>query len=334
MQLLLERSNARLLWFLAGCVLLPFSLLAAPREFGADVSHYQGASGVSQSSWNQMYAEGKRFVFIKGSEGLTGPDDAAMTNNLNRSANAGILAGVYHYPHPENRPTTAGAIQEADHFLSYAGLGLVPGRLRPVLDVEGSAANLTTAALTDWVIAFCNRIVEQRGAGARPIIYVNRSFARDELYTRMAPYDLWLAHYTNVDFNTAEPPPTASYPDPTGVFTNWSFWQYTSSGSSGGISPLDLDVCHTEYKPLSAYLIPAPAQLMLQDFELEAGSFRLGFTNVPGTHFTVLAASDPALPLAAWTILGAATEGPPGNFEFNDFNAAGNPQRYYRVRSP
>ena len=30
------------------------SSAATPREFGADVSHYQGATGISQSSWDQM----------------------------------------------------------------------------------------------------------------------------------------------------------------------------------------------------------------------------------------------------------------------------------------
>src|SRR5262245_47275117 len=79
---------------------------AVSREFGEDVSHYQGASGISQSTWNQMYAEGMRFAFIKATEGLTGADDAAMTNNCNRATRAGLLVGVYHVPHAENRPTT------------------------------------------------------------------------------------------------------------------------------------------------------------------------------------------------------------------------------------
>ena len=68
-----------------------------------------------------MRAEGKRFAFIKASEGLTGPDDTTMTNNVTRATAAGLLAGVYHVAHAENRPTTDGAIQEADHFLSFSG---------------------------------------------------------------------------------------------------------------------------------------------------------------------------------------------------------------------
>lgn len=308
---------------------------STPRDLGVDVSHYQGASGISQSSWNQMYADGKRFAFIKATEGLTGPDDAAMANNLARATLAGVLVGVYHFPHAENRPTTDGAVQEADHFLAYAGNGVGPGRLRPVLDLEGNSLTLTKTALTDWVIAFHNRIVDQRGAGAAPIIYTGRSSAASELDTRVAAYDLWLAYPTNVDASVSAPPPTASYPDPTGVFNNWSFWQYSWTGNSGGITPLDLDVCHSEFKPLSSFIIPAPSAVFaIQNLRLDTGGLHFAFTNVAGTHFTVLASTNLALPQNSWTPLGAAAEGPSGTFQFTDPQAAHTPQLFYRVRSP
>jgi hypothetical protein len=40
------------------------------------------------------------------------------------------------------------------------------------------------------------------------------------------------------------------------VFNTWSFWQYSDSGNSGGITPLDLNVCHSEYRALATYVIP------------------------------------------------------------------------------
>jgi hypothetical protein len=89
---------------------------AVQRDLGLDVSHYDGSTGISQSLWNQIYSQSNRFAFIKGSEGLTGPDDTAMTNNVNRAIAAGLLAGVYHVAHAENRPTTSGAILEADVY--------------------------------------------------------------------------------------------------------------------------------------------------------------------------------------------------------------------------
>jgi GH25 family lysozyme M1 (1,4-beta-N-acetylmuramidase) len=320
-------------------VALGLSLSSQPasggtRDLGADVSHYQGATGIAQTSWDAMFADGKRFAFIKASEGLTGADDAAMATNVARATAAGLLAGVYHFAHPENRPTTNGAVQEADHFLDYAGSAIGPGYLRPVLDLE-SGSTLSTSALTDWVIAFRNRIVEQRGAGAAPIVYTSRSYAKNELDTRLAAYDLWLAYPTNVDVTVTDPPPTTSYPKATGVFNNWSFWQYSWTGSSGGISPLDLDVCHSDYKPLASFNIPAPAPIfVVNTLGLDGSGFHLAFRNTPGTHFTVLASGDPMTPLANWTVLGFATESPPGTFQFTDVSAAGNAQRFYRVRSP
>ena len=324
--------------FTAAIFALQQASAAVTRDFGVDVSHFQGANGISQSAWNQMYnADGKRFTFVKASEGLTGPDDAAMTNNVNRATAAGFLVGVYHYPHAENRPTTNGAIQEADHFLTYAGTNIGPGRLRPVLDMEGNviATNFTPAALTDWIIAFSNEIISQRGKGAAPIIYMNRSFARDEVDGRLANYDLWLAYYTNVDVSIAAPPPTASYPNPTGVFLNWCFWQYSSTGSSGGISPLDLDVCHNEYKPLSSFIIPPPSpSFNITGLSQGPGGFHFAFTNIAGTHFTVLRTTDLSLSIGSWTAIGIAVEGPNGTFQFTDPGSTANSISFYRVRSP
>jgi hypothetical protein len=151
----------------------------------------------------------------------------------------------------------------------------------------------------------------------------------------VASYDLWLAYPTDVDPTETDPPPTASYPDPTGVFNNWSFWQYSWTGSSGGISPLDLDVCHSDYRTLASYIIPAPSPIFaINSVVFTSGIVKLTFTNTPGTHFTVLAANNPALPLNNWTALGAAIEGPAGAFQFTDQSVAGNFQRFYRVRSP
>ncbi|HVU99787.1 MAG TPA: glycoside hydrolase family 25 protein [Verrucomicrobiae bacterium] len=308
---------------------------AASRDLGLDVSHYNGSTGIPQSTWNQIHGDAKRFTFIKATEGLTGPDDATMVNNATRATAAGLLAGVYHVAHAENRPTTNGAIQEADHFLGYAGSRIGPGFLRPVLDLEQNNTVLTPGALTDWIIAFSNEISTQRGAGAVPIIYLGRSSANSAVDSRLAAYDLWLAYPTDVDPLTASPPPTASYPNPTGVFNNWSFWQYSWTGTAGGLSNVDLDVCHDEYKPVSAYIIPTPAaNFNLGNMSLRPGGFGFSFTNVPGTHFSVVASTNAAAPLNGWTVLGFAVEGPSGVFHFTDTNSANRPRTFYRVRSP
>lgn len=303
-------------------VISPFSSL---RHHGLDVSHFQNSNGVSQASWNQIYSNGQFFTFVKASEGLTGPDDPTMSINLARAQAAGLLAGVYHFAHPENRPTTNGAIMEADHFLSYAGSAIGPGYLRPVLDLEEMATNQT--GLTDWVIAFSNEIQAQRGANAAPIVYTTPSFTAF-LDSRVANYDLWLLYGFVGD-------PTNSSP-PTGVFNNWSFWQYNVL-SSGGLSPVDFDICHDDFKPLSSFLIPTTATGPISigaSTILSNGTFQIAFTNTPGTGFTVLTATNAGLPLSKWTILGAATETSSGNYQFADTQATNNPRRFYRIRSP
>ena len=243
-------------------VFMAGAAVAQVREFGVDVSHYQGSTGVSQDTWNQIFAMGGSFTFIKATEGLTGPDDGSMANNLTRATAAGLLAGVYHYAHPENRPTPAGAVLEADHLLNYAGTAIGPGYLRPVLDLEGRAANLSTAALTDWVIAFSNEIIAQRGAGAAPLVYCTESFANNELDSRLASYDLWLAAPVGSANPMTDDPPNPGYPRATGVFDNWAFWQF-GAGSVGDLSAVDVDVAHSEFRPLAGYLIPEPGVLAL-----------------------------------------------------------------------
>jgi alpha-tubulin suppressor-like RCC1 family protein len=63
------------------------------------------------------------------------------------------------------------------------------------------------------------------------------------------------------------------------------------------------------------------------------GSFSFSFTNTPAARFTVLAATNPALPLSEWQSLGGVPETAPGEFQFLDPAANGGSHRFYRVRS-
>ena len=313
---------------------LTVTFTSLARDCGVDVSHFQNESGVTQLSWDQMFAEGQRFVFIKATEGLTGPHDPTMSNNMARATAAGLLAGVYHFAHPENRPTPAGAVLEASNFVVYAGSAIGLGRLRPVLDLE-RGSNLTTTELTDWVIAFSDEIIARRGPGAAPIIYCSQTFANNELDSRLAGYDLWLRTVgSGANPAVDEPPAQLGFSNATGVFSNWSFWQYSATGSSGGISPLDLNVCHSEFKPLQSFLIPASPIQMTGMIASPGGAFALSFSSTPGAQFSVVAATNVTLPASNWMILGPVPETSPGQFQFTDTNSTIRPQTFYRVRSP
>ena len=80
---------------------------------------------------------------------------------------------------------------------------------------------------------------------------------------------------------------------------------------------------------------PVPVAVKLTGAQrLGDGSFRFAFTNNAWTLFGVRATTNPALPMSDWTVLGAATEGPPGHFQFTDTQAPGSALRFYRTCSP
>ena len=75
----------------------------------------------------------------------------------------------------------------------------------------------------------------------------------------------------------------------------------------------------------------APPQLT--GVKLTNGTFQITFTNTPGAGFVVLASTNISLSVSNWTVLGAPTENPVGQYRFND-SSAGNQQRFYRVSLP
>lgn len=66
---------------------------------------------------------------------------------------------------------------------------------------------------------------------------------------------------------------------------------------------------------------------------LSNGLFQISFSNSAAATFSVVAATNLALPASNWTVLGAATQLSAGNFRFNDAPAT-NRLKFYRVRSP
>lgn len=65
-----------------------------------------------------------------------------------------------------------------------------------------------------------------------------------------------------------------------------------------------------------------------------AGTFSFSFTDASVADFTVLATTNIALPLGQWTILGAALQYSPGQYQFTDPAATNYPRRFYQATSP
>lgn len=87
------------------------------------------------------------------------------------------------------------------------------------------------------------------------------------------------------------------------------------------------------------YAFQLPGQTVtainLGSFSIQpGGTFQFSFTNLPGALFNVFTTTDPAAPFASWTWLGGVSERSPGQFQFTDAQAPGNPTRFYRVSSP
>lgn len=81
--------------------------------------------------------------------------------------------------------------------------------------------------------------------------------------------------------------------------------------------------------------IPSGLPSLLAGWPLPgSAAFRLTFTNIPGTSFSVWSSTNLLLQSNNWSFLGFAREIAPGQFQFNDPGSSNRPQEFYRVQSP
>jgi uncharacterized repeat protein (TIGR02543 family) len=192
---------------------------------GIDVSHWQGTI-----DWQRVAEKGKRFAFIKATDGHDFLDPMFGRNRSGARAN-GLLVGAYHFARPD--PSKGDAAEEARWFVSQADPQ--PGNLLPVLDLETSKG-LDQQGVTLWARRWVAEV--RRLTGVTPLVYTSpygwkartgdsRALARDG-----AP--LWIAHW-----GVESPLLPAGDWDGNG----WRVWQYTSDGHVAGIAGrVDLDV--------------------------------------------------------------------------------------------
>ncbi|MCU1601221.1 MAG: glycoside hydrolase family 25 [Frankiales bacterium] len=203
-------------------LLLPV-LLAVPARAattvleGVDTSSYQHGNGAA-INWTALRDEGRRFVFLRATSNAKA--DANFAQDWRDAAAAGLFHGAYHYAKPG---ASSGKLQ-ADFFADAIGDQSTPGTLPPVLDLEESGG-LSVSSLRSWAQAFLTEL--EARTGRVPILYTNPNSWHVLMgdSTAFSRYPLWEAHYTS----KAQPNPIAGW-------SSWTFWQYTSSGSSSGIS--------------------------------------------------------------------------------------------------
>ncbi|WP_398905140.1 GH25 family lysozyme [Streptomyces sp. 840.1] len=184
---------------------------------GIDVSHYQGSI-----NWSSVKAAGIQFAYIKATESTTYRDTAFNANYLN-AYNAKVIRGAYHFA----RPNLSTGAAQANYFVAHGGAWSRDNLTLPgMLDLEGGCSSKSTAAMRTWILDFYNTYKAKTGRDA--VIYTSASWWNTctGSWTGMsAKSPLFVAHWTS-----------ASSPSIPAGFPYWTFWQYTDSGSVGGIS--------------------------------------------------------------------------------------------------
>jgi lysozyme len=200
-----------------------------PTTLGIDVSHHQGTI-----NWTSVKNAGVRFAFVRVSDG-TGTLDTQFFNNWNGAKNAGVIRGAYQFFRPSQDP-----IAQADLLLSRMGT-LQPGDLPPVIDVEVTSSQ-TPAVIAQKVGQWIARV--ESVTGRKPIVYTGKFFWNDNVQSSaFASYPLWIAQYTS---NTCPDLPTP--------WSDWSFFQFTDSGTVAGISgPVDTNRFNGDLNALLAF---------------------------------------------------------------------------------
>jgi lysozyme len=188
---------------------------------GIDVSHWQGPI-----DWHAVRDAGVSFAFIKATEGGTHAD-SRFAINWRAAAEAGIPRSAYHYYH-----FCRTAEEQARWFIQNVPKD--PSALPHVLDLEWTPTSRTctlrpnTATIRREAERYLQILTEHYGQ--RPVIYTTVDFHRDTGIGDLPNTETWVRSVAGH--------PMHVYPG-----TDWTFWQYTSTGIVPGISgPVDINV--------------------------------------------------------------------------------------------
>lgn len=201
---------------------------------GQDVSAHQGTVDW-QGQWNQ----GSRFAYVKASEGNYYLNER-FPQQYNGSRNVGMIRGSYHFAIPN---WSSGADQ-ARYFVANGGAWTADGStLPPVLDIEynpyagrtidgfyfgDTCYNMAGAKMVAWIAEFGNTV--RSLTGRYPVIYSTTDWWKrcTGSSAGFGKYPLWIAAYPSS--------PTSSPGALPPGWSNYSFWQYSSTGPFAGDS--------------------------------------------------------------------------------------------------
>ena len=183
---------------------------------GVDVSHWQG-----DINWQKVADAGKRFVFIKATEG-EGWTDPKWKDHALGASKAGLSIGFYHFARFKNR---AEAVREARHFVQT--IDAMPSALPHVLDLEVTNG-LSKVELSELALFFLENV--KKWTDHEVMLYTNANMAANHLTSILQHVPLWIAHYGT------------DQPRPNKIWKKWRVFQYSNRGRVPGIRGfVDLD---------------------------------------------------------------------------------------------
>lgn len=315
-----------------------------PYVLGLDVSHFQNEALKTLSKsldWGAVQKAGKRFVFVKASQGETVGDEFTESNILGAKA-AGIEASPYHLC-GQGKGTAAvplklgDPIKEAQNFLKRSSAFIRDGYLPPTLDVESLFEdalnqNPTNLSLADWVRQWLEFVEQQ--TGVVPIVYTRKEFL-PKIGSVVSRNPLFV-----VDWST---------PASTAPTSRWTFKQYASEGSSPrgrcpgipntgdpnkGDPPrvgVDLDSFNGDLGELRGMTQFGPfvqiSGINWSPLSFAPGIFAFQIFSATVKSATVQVSTD----FQHWSDLGTVTVGPSRIGTYTDLGASGSTLRLYRI---
>ncbi len=195
---------------------------------GLDASNNQ-----DHIDWAAVAGAGKRFAFVKATEG-TSFLDRYFPENWAALADQQMWRGAYAFARPGHAGSGA---DEANYFCDYVLAQPVLQGDMYALDLEVNPGDGDLGAyVTDWC-----RTVEGR-TGVKPLIY-STAFMLKRWQVDPGPYPLWLASWGTVW--------------PTWGGEHSPFWQYADHGRVPGVQgDCDLDMFSGTEADLAAYGVP------------------------------------------------------------------------------
>ena len=203
---------------------------------GFDVSHYQGDVDWKAVSGGNSDKGHWYFVMAKAAQG-DNTGDAEFKANFAGGKDAGMIRAAYDFYNPGLDPAA-----QAANFIRR--VTLEPGDLPPVVDIEtmGKSHEDNSHLVAD-LHTYLGLL--EAHYGVKPIVYTGHAFWNEHMDDSFGEYPLWLAQY-------------GSAPNIPKGWEQWSFWQYSATGSVPGIvGDVDLDRYCCSLKELRALTIPS-----------------------------------------------------------------------------